>query len=94
MGNLGTKTDDYREIEVVGPAAEVASFRMHMRDLVEFIVEETPLRIRFVADRSEVTFLNSFPNVRRITPEGKVFIFLKAADINGNLDSLGRSLNN
>lgn len=94
MGNLTPNVPDYREIEVAGPAAEIASFRMHMRDLVDFIVEETPLRIRFVADRDELPFLNSFQTVRRVTPNQKVFIFLKAADINGNLDSLGRSLNN
>lgn len=85
---------DYREIEVVGDAVEIASFRLHMRNTTNYIVEETPLRIRFVASKPELPFLRDFPNQTRETRNGKVFIFLIPKDINSNVDSLARNLNN
>lgn len=85
---------EYQEIEIVGNAVEIASFRMHMQQMTDYIVEETPLRIRVVADRSEFPFLNQFNRETRTLANGKVFIFLKDSDINGNLGGLARSLNN
>jgi|AGFT01.1.fsa_nt_gi hypothetical protein len=84
----------FDEIEIVGPAHLVASFRMHMQDKVDYIVEENSVRIRAVLDRSELPFFADWHNKEiRQTSNGKVFIFLKEENLNGNLDQLARGLN-
>lgn len=91
---LAPNDPDYREVEVVGSALDIASFRLYMKQLTNYILEETPFRIRFVAGINEMGFIKNFSFQKRVTRDGKAFIFLMDADVNNNLDSLARTLNN
>jgi len=85
--------EDYDEVEISGPADQIASFRMHMQDKVKYIVEENALYIRAVLDRRELPFLSNWANKETRRANGKVFIFLIEPNLNNNIDLLARSLN-
>lgn len=87
----------FDEVEVAGDPEEIASFRLYLQGLRDFIVEETDTRIRLVVSAEEIRFLGQFnATIRKTDPNegsGKVFIFLRARGVNANNDSLARSLN-
>ena len=83
----------YDEVEIVGEAYLVESFRLHMQDRTKYIVEETPTRIRAVLNRDELPFMSNWHNKEVRVANDKIFVFLTEENLNNNLGSLANSLN-